>query len=77
MGDSFGHRVKFRRTLDILCSKCGNIHHKEFDGYKGVQEIARALREEGFTLGLNPVCPDCKNKKRRMPYYIDNQSEKN
>ena len=70
MADSFGHRVNFKRTLDIMCSKCGIVYHREFDGYWGVQKIAVALRTEGFTIGLDPVCPACKNKKRELPYYL-------
>lgn len=36
----------------------------------GVQKIAEALREEGFTIGMDPICPACKNKKRELPYYL-------
>lgn len=70
MADTFGRRVKFKRTLEISCSKCRNVYHREFDGYMGVQKIAEALREEGFTIGLDPICPACKNKKRELPYYL-------
>lgn len=70
MADTFGRRVNFKRTLEIPCSKCRKVYHREFDGNMGVQKIAEALRKEGFTIGMDPICPACKNKKRELPYYL-------
>lgn len=71
MSDRFGKNTKFLRTLDFWCVKCKRSFHREYDGNMGVQRIAESLREEGFKVGMEFICPSCREKRvKSLPHYL-------